>query len=1404
MVEEGASLEELQEASAKKDEIDRVLRRVEEVTSVDLALANDPNVHHTLFRIENRRGRISKTLLDMAEEFKGGALDTVLETVDQLGYDTYLEVTGFLGLLGGEGTEVSTLSDEWLLALRTYDEDSFDEFVRTRMETISNGGVVGEDPAWRVMRELQALDSAGAVAWDEDAGRVYGALAAVDIATLGVSGAVTGWRAGRSVLGRLRSSAGTEVATEAAVNTDLVVRGGLDGELIDAVPTIEDFSSGATPRKSRIGDDVIDAEFIDDMVPSAAGTKVRPNGKTPPPVSAASVGQAFNENIFVRQFLNRQSRHSFGTADVLQSAEDWAKVEARRMSLASGVRAVDYDVSLAGIGRATVKFSFGKSNGKPFKTFGAAVEHAKSLPNSSIIDSRTGVKVTSPSKSNQYMVQTDINVPLRETVGPTDLSEVTSRTFLGTLFGRADLGSSTFMSNLADFADAGAAGFQKDFQKFIKSSLKLSKGDTQVIDTILTTLRDTPTGGNARTWLTTAEFGDAYRALKGKYPSRDTIKAYETTIQMSDFSWYVMANDRLRILANQKASVVRIGDTDILSFPADRTVKDLKTEAGPVWVWDASRGQRVNVKTLGDNTRILALGHKTKDGSEYVANFGNDTRRPDLEDAFPYNAGGPRSNAEITWFVGNNDSNWSTLIGARSQRDADLAVQEFNTVADAIRRIVGDDETMISYMTKQQRKRIDDLVRVNNKWNPDLEDASDFIEFAQTRGVPANKAVNRRGRGERLGHVITVNDKSLVDMNLETYISFHRHDQALLEYGGAKASNPDPLLAIHRQFNSMVTRGAQTQYRMNHPTAWTKAVDRAVGNGDIPEITITHPMSDEMKVRNIKIEGNSVTARKLRQEQSRINRRLDMFEGSQSATVFDHVGKGASRSSQWAVEELHNLHPRAGVVGSIIKKGGVDNLSNTLLSLGFFQKMADPSQMFLQSAHFIPVVAMSPKNGARATGFASIIRQAARSGDPNAWTALARGIKTLTGISDSDLKALTEHMFDSGRGYMKGSIAEDPSAGLSNSMLGKAKDIVTSPYYAGENFGATVSRVAAFLDIRDKFPSLSTDSREFWNAVQALDRDYSFALNKSQKSVVQSDPITRVATQWTSYQLRLIETVLFNNNLSKKQRGSLAAATTIMWGLGGMGMYQTGAYISNNVGMPSWLSDVVLSGADVAFDNLLGVKVGDRLAFNPIELYERARTNPADTIPAFSIVAETAGSVLTIFQNIGAESWGLLSHDVTTLARAWKLVDNGVMAWGMAMEDVRRTKSGQRLHQDFTPMQVFLQAVGIRPSEAVDLGLNTSLVFDVRKRKDRAINQALPIMRLAVEAGERGEYGKAMQFGRDVDATLKAYNLSSAYLAEARETVFNKVGYDRINWLSLELTKAEFERQALQLQETFK
>jgi hypothetical protein len=635
-------------------------------------------------------------------------------------------------------------------------------------------------------------------------------------------------------------------------------------------------------------------------------------------------------------------------------------------------------------------------------------------------------------------------------------------------------------------------------------------------------------------------------------------------------------------------------------------------------------------------------------------------------------------------------------------------------------------------------------------------------------------------------------------MSVERYTSYSRHDIVLREFGGDLTSNPDPVLAVANQFNSMINRAAQTQYRMEATSSWVKAVENAAQNGDISKPTISlRPMTDEGKVRDFVIEGNTKAAIKLRNEQDVILRRLNMYDG-----FAPQFADGVNKINGSAFETIYNKNKTLGNVYQNYVGKSVDNASSTLMSLGFFQKMADPSQLILQGAHITTIASVSPVNGAKGVVLAGFIRQAARESNPAIWSAIEGKLAKFAGLTPEQNKALLEHIFDSGRGYMRGAIVEDTADAVTpNTILSKIGNIVRIPYYAGENFQSTVSRITAYLDTVKKFPDLDTKSPKFLNEVQARDRTISFAMNSAQKSLAQSGAVSKVLTQWSAYPIRALETIFFGD-LTVAEKTRFVGAQALMFGFAGLGLYSVGEKLSEV--FPEEMRDFIIKGlGDTMLSETIGIELGGRMGLDFFSLMERASSvfvdNGQSPVPAFKIAGDTAGSALSAIMNFGTGRWDMMSHDLETLVRAWKIIDNPVMAYEMMMSDVRRTRTGAITEGPFTTSQEVFQALGFSPSQTIDEQNIRSLTFDIKKKQQVAIDKALPYTKEAFDQIKNGNIAAGISLLKDVDAVLQGYGLSGLSLREAKDQIFSKTNFDSTEMMIKTLMLAGYTEAAKEI-----
>jgi hypothetical protein len=1058
-LEDQADLATLQNIAQKQEDFDILVKKGEGVTAADIEMVKDPLVSANLFRYHNRSQNAQERLLDLAEQYEGGLADKVYETIDQFGYDFYAGFRDIKEGATGQGTEETAIANEWLAALTGLDDEAFNTWVENRMGSLADRST--REPSWQIYRELQGLESAGFILWDQEFGYVNAGLAAVDIATVGTAGVLKLSKVGKSLVGRLRSTAGTKAATHAVDNlmketgTAVAVRTGIDGEVLDAQKAIGGSTPTTTPNgpvrvsprpesSFKYNPNIDDADVVEDILPSAYASKVNTTNVTPPPVSTGAINYNTVSANLKEAFLRREAKGAFGMSSMGENAAQWAEDFGREVAKANSVKVINFDLKDEGLMNFTGTWQVGKDSGKTFENFASAQKIANSIPNARVIDTRTG-KIASPSsKSGQYAVEFDRRYA--PDTKPLNVGEVSDTGFIGRWFGSAGRGSSAIFNTLAENAVSGSSGYRQEIKEIFDNFGKLTGDEQNAISSILTYLRD---DAKVNTWLGSADFISQAKNLLGEVPRKEVVQMYEDLVQASDFSWYVMASDRLRFMAKKNSLMFKYKDADHIVYP---------TSVKPTGkVYNASTNKLELAEKIPDGSVVYAFANPKNGWPKFVYNTHGKTRLPELTDAYAYNSGGPRLNPELQYFVGTADEGWNTALGTKTYKEAVQSVKEINKINETFQNVLRgavNTKTPLAGLTKAELKQLDEAIQANNNWNPFIETSKDFVEFMQGRGVEIGKQVVLKERNAKIQTFIPFADEFLIGKDLSAYIAYARHDMAMVEFGGARAANPNPVQAITNQFNAMIDQGAQVQYRIEHVGAWAEAVwkysNPEVGS-EVLQVEGLGPFTAETLARNVNIKGNTPLARKLRQEQSIIVRRLGMLEGSTSESgVFKGVRDSWTNSMNMALEMAYGAESKW--VDKLVVPGlrGLrDNTSGGLLSVGFMTKMASPFQVILQGSMAIQISAVSPKNGVRAISLAGFIREMARHPQgPTLFTALKGNLAKVAGLTDDQMKDLTEHFNTSGRGYMRGAVVEDPNSlpGV-KTKTGKVADFLRAPYW---------------------------------------------------------------------------------------------------------------------------------------------------------------------------------------------------------------------------------------------------------------------------------------------------------------------------------------------------------------------
>lgn len=1490
-LEEQPTLKELETSVEMEEAVRKAQENILRYTSSEHAMAMDGEVLPEVFRRESRIERSRDMLWDAAESKEGGTVAKVIELLDQVAYDTYLSYADFLK----PDSELARISEEWAVAVATYDDEEFEEFVNGRIASWDDTIFKGEESQWPIIRELQALEYGGYIRGDKEWQSLSNLLVGAEIATLAaplVKGATAIARAGRSFVGRTKVT-GTKTSTEAA--KDIIIRGGVEGEILEPQQALPGVSPAirtnpstvrgqakSTTSKIIFGSDIEDAEILEDIVPTFFASRVRPsNTPAPSPVSNGNLTGSWFENSIMRRFLAREQRHSFGASYVKEDAVEWAKNEAKKLSAGKFHRIIDAGIEDAGIQTFKAFAVLGKTDGMPFKYWRTAAAFAKNFDNAVIVDKKGRVvKQIDDTKPGEYTVRVEQPVPTRDFIDDMDLDQyhASQLDLFRRFFGRSgrqtglwegltsfapsfrswtakkwteskEVGQADFYSNLVGAAEAGTAIFKRDLDDVVRRLKKLKKVEQARINKILTdAYHDPEAPPSDHSWIKPTDFSKKYVDLsktadkpQGEFPSAAVLEAYEDLVTLAEFSWAELASERLGVLFNKNASLVKIKGQEFMSFPARitnasgrkdivKTIQELKVDGNVKGkVIDAETGQVWRIKDVPEGQLVRELSLETREGIRYVTNFTGKTRMPNLEDAFPFKAGGSRAYPHITEYVGTSNGGWNTLIGARSAKEGAAAAEEINNILSAYKNTMPMHDS--TTLTTAQKRSLDEVVRANNKWNEDIEDLDDFLKFLKERGVSTSDTILHRPKDTKIGEFTDFGDSTYVDLSIGDMVTLGRHDLPLREYGGKPAFKPDPFTAITSQFEYALSRGAMTQYRMQAPTAWVKTFERYIKAGKLSDVDTTklskYPMSDENKVFSIDIPlkgGDLDIKRKLRKEQQIIQRRLNHIRQNDNAFSWANesskyvedwlsraydgsvgLDKWVKGKTEFRYAQLTSDFITRHVFGKSIDfvRGLKGTVSNRAMTVGFATKMTSPDQLVLQSLHVPLMIALSPKNGGRAAILSAWARQAARTGDSGVWETIAKGLGSFMGADSQLIDDIIEHLNASGRGFMRGIVADDPGAGvLMQTPLGKGMDIARIPFYAGENYAQTTSRVAAYLDVMEQFPSLDRKGGLFWNKVQELDRMYSAGLTSSEKSWAQAHPVAKVVGQFTTYPIAIIEQILYENKLSKLQRYRLWASSSILWGTVGAGFYKSGESVYNLVGN-NLAADIILNGVDTALDLALGIKFGDRVAQNPFELVERAvgltKGDIFEHVPVLNIASD-ANPMQALAYWFTLDFANAMS-DTNKVLRAFKGYDNLHLAYTMYMYDIRVSRSGRITDGPFTGSQELLQALGFTPSEVIDAFRAGKIVTSNREKVKKAEKAAGEWMDKAVAAYRMDDMEGFQRNFENAMIHIHSYGLPDYYQRQVKDKVIQRMGNDWWTDTILNLIKMGYPETALKLKE---
>lgn len=714
---------------------------------------------------------------------------------------------------------------------------------------------------------------------------------------------------------------------------------------------------------------------------------------------------------------------------------------------------------------------------------------------------------------------------------------------------------------------------------------------------------------------------------------------------------------------------------------------------------------------------------------------------------------------------------------------------------------------------------LDEVILANNDWNPSIQTAEDLRKFMKDEGWDFSFGdIAIKGRDDDIIPTEVNGSDAFEGMKVGDYIDndMRRSDKVLLDFGGGRVYNEDPITSILNQYQNSSFTLANRAYTVNAMAGWVKAAKKNQPGW----FSHLSPLSDsdyEFLFKNAKITGNdsfAIRMRELRQiTMNRLNIKdeggasMDAMMQKLSEFVFDVSGG--------------KIEANLGDPSKFLRKVGFQS------AFGFF----NVSQIAMQASQVANILLISPTHAFKAVAHVPAVRNLLRVTDDAARELGIERLAKSAGMSKGEAREWLEYVNTSGRAVIDGDAIEDGTGvgfGLStwggNSIRGRAAQqaVFNVQRYGGKaldkglfffNAGERTSRLSAIntaiFEYRTANPgkSILTDNARQW--ITRREQDLTFNMDTMSQARFQQG-LLGVPTQWLSYSFRVFESVFVGRNFSKAERARLFAVTMPMFGLTGFGMGSFAEEIGEKFNVPAdspWfiglkhgLMDGLASWAGV------DISLAPRFAAAGALTETYRKITEESTISAlFGPSGEISGSILSSlfksFDNLVNGRDVMLTETAISLLRQPSGLDNIAKAIGIFNNGIYRSKTGTVVEGvemsvadgitallGFTPLQV---------SEFYDAKTamynSNKKLADFRKEVNRYGDTALRLMQ-----GDDADKERAIALMDEINTRISLSGFSQRDQASLRKSVASnlELEYNKmIDWAIR--TERFYEMQAL-------
>jgi len=1238
---------------------------------------------------------------------------------------------------------------ELLDAATTMDADEYRAFINAYADELSEEGFLTNDNFFALSDGFNEATNAG---YDPMSG-INQALGALDLLALGklVGSAgklgvvgLTGLGKSETTITKAASIAGREIATDVAENT-LEASAKIDGELL-ANMSVEALDTGSATQRA---------------LPSR-------------------LTQIVENNKLVKGVSELNESGTFGRVATRTQVNDLVVDSVQAYTVRTARNTTEYRVVEDTLGNPILEMKFGKKDGTPFTAKNPNVAQANAQKFANKVEGAEVIPVDPEDLTKGFEVQLQQRLDLTGLSDEIDLHATEygfMRETLAKVLGSNPTLDDTHLTALAQMGEAGTAAIKQVSKPFLDALNKINLDSKKTVAAVYKELRD---GSDSfiRDGYTEGEFRNLFKSLhpNGLDATDKDVQAYQALVSLEDGAWIMKANQILNQYVAKDFWSLDVGGS--FRLVGKKFEGNLPKDAK---VFDTTSGAVILGEDLDNFKSLWRLDKPTNNGAEYLVDP-KGVKILEHSDVMGYNAGGVRMNPKANYFVTLLGDRTKAIMTTFAESEAILAAKQLGNIAKKIDELGGD----LRVLSKSDE--LDDVIRLNNDWDPSIASASDLAKLMDGKGWDLSRGIAYKPRNAR---VIPEDAEAMEALHGSSWDDFVRADMrrsndTLMEYGGGETYNVDPVNAILDQFQSASHGYAMRAYTYNSMVSWVKRAQQK-GSGVTFDPNIGH--TDYQRLYQSITQGDigsNATARKLATMKGIIDRRLNVQTPLEKS--FARFGQGASEY--------------------IFEKSGVKlkptDPSSRLLSIGFGSAFGffNVSQFVMQGFHVSNIMAIAPKFGSMGTGIAIPMRQILHAPDLASETLGIQRLAKFMGKEETEIKELVDYIKTSGRDMVDGDAIEKGTGvgygvsgwGGESFLPDKAQKAVFSttkglskfyeagltPFKAGERMSRISGINTAFFEFKAKFPNVSAMSDEGRAWITRREQTLTFNMTTGSRPMLQSG-VMKVPTQWLSYSFRAAESVVIGRDLSVAERARLAAVLMPFYGLSGFGLASAADYVGEKLGVApdsNMYIGLKYGFLDYLIAQVTPVETGLATRLAPfdafVDIYKKI--NEGDVATA---VGGPSGEIATGITEVFMDSVSDLFHgrtvsateDLIKLLRQPSGIDNVFKAYGVMNNGVYRSKTGATLPTDLKTSDAVILLMGFSPLELTEFYQRRGEAYTdsrklntFRKEMDRDMNIA---MRLVSEGGTDRDRG--MQMIEEMHAKIATSGFSPQQMFSLRK-----------------------------------